>query len=277
MAVNEDVDVVKGFGQQWSLYDQSVLNQEELQQNSERYFEIFPWSKLPANATGFDLGCGSGRYSRYVAQRVGHLHCIDASGAALLVAKKNLKDLPNCSFHHASVDQMPIDDNSMDFGCSLGVFHYVPYPQSGIRDCVKKLKPGAPFLMYVYYALDNRPWWFRAIWRVSDLCRRIISCLPFIVKEPVCKSIAIFVYFPLARLALLLEKLGANVHNFPLATYRNLSFYTMSTDALDRFGTKLEHRFTREQVTQMMSNAGLERIIFSEKVFWAACGFKKNL
>jgi hypothetical protein len=50
----------------------------------------------------------------------------------------------------------------------------------------------------------------------------------------------------------------------------------MRTDALDRFGTRLEQRFSRIEIQQMMESAGLERIVFSEKnPFWCAVGFAK--
>ena len=38
------------------------------------YFAIFPWDQLPPAAEGFDMGCGSGRWARFVAPRVGRLH-----------------------------------------------------------------------------------------------------------------------------------------------------------------------------------------------------------
>jgi hypothetical protein len=87
--------------------------------------------------------------------------------------------------------------------------------------------------------------------------------------------LAIFVYFPLARTAKLLEKFGMKVETFPLSQYRNNSFYTMRTDALDRFGTQLEQRFTKVEIQQMMENCGLENITFSETSFWTAIGYKK--
>lgn len=43
------------------------------------YFAIFPWDHLPPYAEGFDIGCGSGRWARFVAPRVCLLHCIDLS------------------------------------------------------------------------------------------------------------------------------------------------------------------------------------------------------
>jgi hypothetical protein len=51
----------------------------------------------------------------------------------------------------------------------------------------------------------------------------------------------------------------------------------MRTDALDRFGTPLEQRFTRAQITKMMTAAGLENIRFSDGFpFWCAVGFKRR-
>ena len=51
----------------------------------------------------------------------------------------------------------------------------------------------------------------------------------------------------------------------------------MRNDALDRFGTRVEHRFTADQIRKMMSDAGLERIVFSQDAFWCALGYKKAL
>ena len=50
----------------------------------------------------------------------------------------------------------------------------------------------------------------------------------------------------------------------------------MKTDALDRFGTKLEQRFTKAEVENMMLSAGLDDIKFSTHApFYCAVGFKK--
>ena len=62
-----------------------------------------------------------------------------------------------------------------------------------------KLKQGAPFLIYLYYALDNRPLWFRAVWRLSNLFRIVISRFPAVLRLIVSQIIAALVYWPLAR------------------------------------------------------------------------------
>jgi hypothetical protein len=49
----------------------------------------------------------------------------------------------------------------------------------------------------------------------------------------------------------------------------------MRTDALDRFGTQLEQRFSRAEVESMLKKAGLVDIKFSNQIpYWCAVGFK---
>ena len=271
---NEDKNTVDGFGDEWSRFDQSDLPHEEQQLLFDEYFSVFPWKYISKESVGFDLGCGTGRWAKSVAPKVKKLKCIDPS-SAIDIAKRNLAAFNNCEFEKATVDEMSIQDNSMDFGYSLGVLHHIPNTALGIKQSVKKLKNGAPFLLYLYYRFDNRPIWFRFVWYLTDLLRRVISKMPYRLRYISSQFIAVLIYYPLARMALLLEKLKFNVSNFPLSSYKNLSFYTMRTDALDRFGTRLEQRFTQREIKEMMENAGLEKIEFSNsKPYWVAVGYK---
>jgi SAM-dependent methyltransferase len=270
---NIDEKTVAGFGEEWSAFDQRPLDSTEWQKIFDDYFSTFPFDQLPADAEGFDLGCGSGRWAVGVAPKVGTLHCIDPSSKALDVARTALKAHPNAQFHLAGVDSIPLEDGSQDFGYSLGVLHHIPDTRAALADCVAKLKPGAPFLVYLYYALDNRPLWFRSVWRATDSARFVISRLPFGLRKAVTSVIAATVYWPLAKAATAVERSGGDSSRLPLSFYRNQSFYTMRTDALDRFGTRLEQRFTRAQIHDMMSAAGLTGITFREsEPYWVACG-----
>jgi ubiquinone/menaquinone biosynthesis C-methylase UbiE len=274
---NVDRDVVTDFGDEWARHDQMAVPHNELRRFFDEYFSIFPWHQLPPDAEGFDLGCGSGRWAWFAAAKVGRVHCIDPAAQALAVARRRLADRPNVVFHHASVDDIPLPDGSQDFGYSLGVLHHVPDTQAGIASCVRKLKPGAPLLLYLYYAFDNRPVWFKAIWRAADAARRVISVLPGGLKAALSSMIAALVYWPLSRAAGLLERLGRDVSSFPLSAYRGKSFATLLTDARDRFGTRLEKRFTREQILRMMEAAGLEKVAFREGgPYWCAVGFRRS-
>lgn len=274
MTTNIDKQVVAGFGDEWSRFDQTALTDDELRRMFDNYFRIFPWEKLDANATGFDLGCGSGRWAKLVAPRVGKLYLFDPSADALEVTKRNLAGAENCEFQIAGADNIPLADESCDFGYSLGVLHHIPDTEAGLRSCVSKLKPGAPFLVYIYYNFDNRPPWFRLIWKTSNAIRAAVCRLPHSLRYIISQMLALLIYFPLARTALILEKLGVSVDHFPLSQYRHNSFYVMRNDALDRFGTRLEQRFSKKEIQAMMQRCGLENISFSTTSFWTAVGYK---
>jgi SAM-dependent methyltransferase len=272
---NLDVDAVKSFGDEWSRYDQSEMSNEEGLKIFNDYFYVFPWSLLSPDSEGFDMGCGSGRWAKFVAPRVGKLHCIDPS-SALDVARKNLSEFESVKFISSSVDKNPLPPGSQDFGYSLGVLHHVPDTEAAIKSCVDMLKPGAPFLLYLYYSFDNRGLLYRVIWHISDYFRRGIHRLPPGLKNFSTDVIAVLIYYPLARLSFVLNKFGIKASGIPLYYYRNHSFYTMRTDSRDRFGTPLEHRFSREQIKVFMERGGLTEVKFSELApFWCAVGLKK--
>lgn len=272
---NVDEGTVRGFGDEWTRFDQTELSAAERQQLFEMYFAMFPFSGESEEWEGFDAGCGSGRWASLVAPRVKRLHLIDASAAAISVAKRNLASQRNCEFHRCSLEQAPIAEGSMDFGYSLGVLHHLPDTAAALAACVRRLKPGAPFLLYVYYALENRPWWFRALWWISDGFRRLVSSMPFWLRYQLCNVVAAAVYWPFARAARVARDAGRDVRNWPLSFYADLSFYVIRTDALDRFGTRLEQRFPRTQLERMMNEAGLERLQFSPSApFWCAVGYR---
>ncbi len=271
---NIHLETVESFSDEWSRFDQSELHTAELRKLFDGYFTLFPWSALRQGAEGFDMGCGSGRWAKLVAPRVGWLHCVDPS-EAIRVAELALNNSQNVSFHKASVDDSGLLPASQDFGYSLGVLHHVPNTAAAIRSCAELLKSGAPFLLYLYYAFDNRPLWFRAVWRLTDLARQLIYPLPPTLKHMVTDLIATLVYWPLARLSRLIAKMGYGVSRVPLSFYRDHSFYTMRTDARDRFGTPLEQRFTRFQIEKMLLDAGFKDIRFSEGApYWCAVGIK---
>ena len=272
---NVDARVVEDFGKEWEAFNQQSLKESDLQIAFNQYFNIFPFEKLNSNSEGFDMGCGSGRWAKLIAPKVGKLNCIDPSSIALQQAKSNLKSFINCDFECASVSDSELKESSQDFGYCLGVLHHIPNTVEGLKACANKLKSGAPFLLYLYYRFDNKPFWFKAIWRASDLVRRVVSSMPFKVKLFVSQIIALSIYWPLSRVSLVLEKLGKNVSNIPLSDYRNKPIYSLRTDALDRFGTKLEKRFTKVEIEKMLFEVGFTNIQFSSSTpYWVAVATK---
>jgi ubiquinone/menaquinone biosynthesis C-methylase UbiE len=270
--------VARGFGDEWSTFrqDESNLSPEQRGTIFENYFRIFPWDALPpGGGTGIDVGCGTGRWSVGVASRVGHLHLLDVSAEALAVARENLASLRNVSFHNCSVAEIPLPDNSLDFAFSLGVLHHVPDSAAAVRAIAAKLKPGAPLLVYFYYSFDNQPQWYRGLWAISNAVRVVVARLPHPLRRVISELIAAFVYWPLARLAGVLGRLGVPKHSLPLSWYADKSFYVMRTDAYDRFCTQLEQRFSKAEIEAMLSEAGFVGTKFSDRApFWCAVSTK---
>lgn len=273
---NLDENTVIGFGDEWTRFSQEKLLEEERRKIFSDYFSIFPWELIDKDSKGADIGCGSGRWAIEFSPKVKKLTLIDASKDALNVAKKNLDNFDNVDFEHASVDRLPFQDRSLDFAYSLGVLHHVPDTGGAMQAIAKKMKTGAPFLVYLYYALENRSLLYRFTWRLSELIRFPVSRMPKMLRYFASQVLAMILYWPLTRFALLLERLGFDSRQVPLSCYRDKSFYVMRTDALDRFGTPLEKRFRKDEIKKMMIDAGFEEIRFrEEEPFWCAVGIKK--
>ena len=273
---NIDAGVVDGFGDEWSRFPQTAISPENLNKIFTDYFRIFPWDSLPDDGgIGADIGCGSGRWAAFVAPRVAKLYDIDPSPDALAVDKKNLRGFDNVCCRLGSADCLPFEDGSLDFAYSLGVLHHIPDTQAAIRDIASKLKPGAPFLVYLYYAFDNRPRWYRGIWKMTEILRRFVSVRAFPTRYVISQFLALAVYWPLSRVARILDRLNMLPGQWPLTYYRDKPLYVLRTDALDRFGTALEKRFTREHIQAMLEASGFSDIVVSDQPpYWCVCGIK---
>jgi ubiquinone/menaquinone biosynthesis C-methylase UbiE len=262
---NLDSETVASFGDEWKAFHD--FSQEEIQSIGDDYFDLVTFDTSTFNV--LDVGCGSGRWALYMAPRVKLIEAIDPS-MAIWVAKDLLKPYSNTRITHASVDNLPFADNSFDLVYSLGVLHHIPDTQAAIHDCFRKTKSGGYFLLYLYYSLDNRGVLFKLVFKTSNALRRIISKFPPSLKKVVCDIIASMIYWPLARFSGLVALFSTKFASIiPLSYYRKTSFFIMRNDALDRFGTPLEKRFSKTEIQQMLQLAGFTNIKFSTKEpFW---------
>lgn len=275
--INIDYKTVESFGEEWTHFNQTVLETEETKFLFNKYFKIFPWHKIDRSSVGFDLGCGSGRWAGLVAEKVGRLYCIDPSINALEVAKNALTKHKNITYINNTIDNLDLKKNSQDFGYSLGVLHHIPDTKKALIESAEFLRPGAPFLIYLYYKFDNRSLLFKLIWSLSEILRAAISRMPNKIKIIFTDIIAFLIYLPLARFSKLLSFMNLNPSFIPLSFYRDASFYTMRTDSRDRFGTPLEQRFTKDEILQMMHSAKLCDVEFlDDEPYWVAVGYKRG-
>ena len=268
--------IVDDFGNEWEKFDQIKLDQSELLKIYNDYFDIFLFLKIKKTSFGIDLGCGSGRWSKFSARKVKNLTLLDASYKSIETAKKLLINEANIEYIVGDITSIPVDSNKYDFAYSLGVLHHVPKINKALGEIYRILKPGSPFLLYLYYSLENEPRWYQNIWKMTNFLRRVISNKKIsFLKMLICEVIALTIYFPLAKVCLLLEKYKINISNIPLSYYRNKSFYTMRTDSLDRFGTTYEKRYSKNEINEILTNSGFKSIEFSStKPFWCILCYK---
>lgn len=272
---NMDAETVHSFGEEWSRF--SSFDESDIRRCGDEYFDIVDDQMVNKDTLALDVGCGTGRWSKYLAPRVKFIEAIDPSDAVFSAAPF-LNDTKNIRVTKASVDGIPFADETFDFVFSLGVLHHVPDTARAIEVIAKKIKYGGTLLLYLYYKFDNRSLAFRILFYLSHLLRLIISKLPGTLKQFICEGIAVVVYFPLARLSRFVKMLGADSLSarMPLSYYADKSYYIMRNDALDRFGTPLEHRFTREEIKVMLENAGFSDIRFSpNQPFWHVVAKRK--
>jgi len=257
---------VKGFAEEWEYFSQHLPEYEPI---ARCYFDLLV-PKQFAGAT-LDAGCGMGRWAHHVAGRGEVLLAVDLS-ASVEVAARTLAGKPNTHVVQADLHALPFRPAAFDLIYSLGVLHHLPKPEAGIRALVGHLRPDGQFLAYFYYALDNRPWYFRYILPVVTALRLVVSRLPHPLARAVCFAIALGVYWPLVQIGNLLRAIGLKdwarqvpLHEF----YSGKPFRILFNDSVDRFATAVEFRFSRVQIRAMLEKAGLRDVCFSDTVpFW---------
>lgn len=272
---NLDQNTVTSFGEEWLKFN--AFTPEEISVAGNQYFDIVDESILNKNTTVLDLGCGSGRWTKFVARKVKLVEAVDPSNA-VFSAHHITKNEKNVRVTQGSVSNIPFNDNTFDFVICLGVLHHIPNTQQALIDVVKKLKKGGTILLYLYYNLDNRGTGYRLIFKLSTIFRLLISKMPKTLKKITCDLIAVFIYMPLVLIVRFFELLFGNkkwTKKIPLSYYRDKSFNIIRNDALDRFGTPLEQRFSKKEITEMMEISGLKNIVFSDnEPYWHCTGQK---
>mgnify|MGYP001610423119 CR=1 FL=1 len=268
-SLNSDTQTVNSFGDEWEKFD--TFEEQELKTAGDQYFDIVTPNMLGANCEALDIGCGSGRWSRYLAPHVKHIEAIDPS-EAVKTAAAFTKDCRNVRVTQAGYGCIPFEKNSFDFVFSLGVVHHVPDTEGAIGEAAGMVKPGGHLLLYIYYSLDNRGVLYKLIFHASALLRRMVSAMPRGLKFFTCDVLAVLLYLPfvgLSRFFRFLSPKGNFWKKIPLAYYADKTWRIIRNDSLDRFGTPLEKRFSKKEIETMLQKSGMRNIRFSEQApYW---------
>jgi SAM-dependent methyltransferase len=161
-------DIQFSFGEEWNAYDQVLAEHER---EFLRYFDLVPLDGL-RDARVCDLGCGGGRWSYFLKDYCRELVLVDFSDA-IFVARRNLHQTARALFFHCDLRSLPFRRGFADFLVCLGVLHHLP---TLCLDEVRRLQRWAPRnLVFLYYALDNRPAYFRYLLHLVTALRLALS------------------------------------------------------------------------------------------------------
>ena len=278
---NLDQGVIDSFGHEWAAFDYGETDTSEALDAQFRAYCI------PLNLNQFDpkksiagdFGAGSGRWAGRLIPYFSLIYALEPSDGASKVLKNKFSHEAKISVLQETVGANSIPLESLDLAMSLGVLHHIPDTGLAIKEVARRIKPGGVFLCYLYYNLENKPTFYKLIFKVVNAVRKVISGLPQRIKQIVTSAIAAVVYWPLARFSKALSKFQINTSNIPLHHYADMPFVMLANDALDRFGTSLEQRFSKAEITEMLGAADfdLTTLKFSEvEPFWTFAVNKKN-
>jgi len=270
---NLDQQVIDSFGHEWAAFDYAESETDDaLDSQFLAYCTPIDLTQFNTKSSvAADFGAGSGRWASRLLPHFSLVYALEPSDGANKVLQNKFSKESRMTILQETVGANSIPAGSLDLAMSLGVLHHIPDTELAIRDVATKIKSGGVFLCYLYYKLENKPVFYRGLFWASNSLRWVISRLPYALRRFIAQIIALLVYFPLARSAKLLENMGKNISNFPLHHYADMPFVMLQNDALDRFGTRLEQRFSKKEITSMLNNADfdLSTLKFSDaEPFW---------
>ena len=270
---NLDQQVIDSFGHEWAAFDYAESETDDaLDSQFLAYCTPLDLTQFNSKSSvAADFGAGSGRWASRLLPYFSLVYALEPSDGANKVLKNKFSKESRMTILQETVGANSIPAGSLDLAMSLGVLHHIPDTGLAIRDVASKIKSGGFFLCYLYYKLENKPVFYRGLFWASNSLRWLISRLPYSMRRLIAKIIAGAIYLPLARTSKLLGNKGKDVSNFPLHHYADMPFVMLQNDALDRFGTRLEQRFSKKEIIEMLGKAGfdLSTLKFSDmEPFW---------
>jgi SAM-dependent methyltransferase len=143
---NIDHQVVNEFGEEWLKFN--TFTDEAILAGANEYFDFIDEKMVNKTSYVLDVGCGTGRWTKFLSAKAGFIEAVDPSNA-IFAANKLLAGINNVRLTKASIETLPFEDEIFDFAMSVGVLHHIPDTQKAMQDCVRKIKKGGYFYVYL--------------------------------------------------------------------------------------------------------------------------------
>jgi SAM-dependent methyltransferase len=254
-------DIQFTFGAEWLTYPDILPEHED---EFPLYFDLVNIPDLK-DMRVCDLGCGIGRWSYFLKDKCRELILLDFS-EAIFAARKNLKESQNAIFLMGDIKRLPLRNGFADFLFCLGVLHHLPV--NALEEVRALKKYASSILIYLYYALDNRPFYFQLLLDLMTTIRKTVSR----IRNPSFRTgfssfTAWTVYLPLVYLGKFLKPFHLS-HYIPLfEVYDQKTVHRIKQDVYDRFFTRIEQRFSKKQILELEKD--FDKVTISENLpYW---------
>jgi ubiquinone/menaquinone biosynthesis C-methylase UbiE len=107
-------------------FDRIALLSNDLWDHSGDYTD-FLLREVPENCgEALDIGCGTGSFTRLLAQRAERVRAIDLSPEMIRIARARSEQIPNIDFQVADVMTLPLPARHFDCIVSIATLHHLP-------------------------------------------------------------------------------------------------------------------------------------------------------
>lgn len=114
---------------------------------------------LKSDMNALEIGCGTGGTAIKHAPYLKSILATDISPQMIEIAKARpeYQDVDNVTFKAASLDELNIEDGSMDIVFALSILHLLRDPQEAVGKAYQMLKPGGVFISSTVCISDIMP------------------------------------------------------------------------------------------------------------------------
>ena len=242
----------ESFAYEWKhIYKENSYEKE----NFFHFLSPFISEKHFAGKKTLDIGCGSGRFTKWAALSGTEVSFGSDIGETVEVAYEMTKNIPNACIVQADIYHMPFT-NAFDIAYSIGVLHHLPKPGKGFLRLPKVLREKGRMLIWVYNRRNN----IRALYLYEPL-RAFFRHVPKPILFRLCYVPGGIVHaINLFGKGISALGFGKIAKRLPFAYYANFPFNMKLNDAFDVLATPKSNYYRVEEVKKWFSDAHLDDI-----------------